>query len=662
MNSALFINLNKPIIVNVAMAFTLIVYAVDFSARFYLLVINDCADIPNMKGYQEEFKYKKCGIFQVINETDSLMDNPVFFNSSMIDDLDEMLIVNETVNDEYPINNIIKKKDGGSCKFDIPTIRIMLFSTIVLETIKIIFGFHKILMKGMKQRAIQPVTHQIQQENDTGETLCSLTTAGCSGRKNSLLGSPYKKAPAKRQINLFNSDDPNIMELKDQGTGKLQRISKDNSCNGNLNSELKLKVNELIMAKEPRQSKKLKHETSSIDKDLICSPYYQISFHPDTDKLYLHESHNEKTMTLQDNAKSSFDDEVYSDIDSNQENYSDSDSYKNNLGEESETYSSQEIHELRSYSSPNIETGERTSAELSNSILNRNDSFPPCTSNDHDKDLYTVSNTFKNQCFLDNGDEESYLYEIGVLVGTPHTKIYLSKSIENYSRHLTEMRKKSQEGKNQMNLNNSSNQNGDKPLRSRHSNKVINCNKEKETHGLTKSNNTTKNNSSIFNGIPIKKGVTSDIDIEQMIPIESVEHHKPLDTKRKDNLMIISDVITRNKDNEIRSFVVNKNEVVGKPWHVTIANMNQSFQITKKAIADTMKQIIIRTSTLSLLFSVALLVSLFSYNRESAFVILLLKRLGVYFFPLFWLQMDDKVLSYVQINLKKFYRFCIGLS
>ena len=661
MNSALFINLNKPIIVNVAMAFTLIVYAVDFSARFFLLVVNDCADIPNMKGYQEEFKYKHCGIFQVINETDSLMDNSVFFNSSMIDDLDEMLFVNETVNDEYPVNNIIKKKDGGSCKFDIPTIRIMLFSTIVLETIKIIFGFHKILMKGMNQRAIEPVTHQIQQENDTGESLCSFTTVGCSGRRNSSLGSPYKKAPAKRQTNLFNSDDPNIMELKDQGTGKLQRISNDISCNGNLNSELKLKVNELSMENEPRQSKKLKHVTSTKDEDLIGSPYYQISFHPDTDKLYLHESHNGITMTLQDNTISSFDDEVYSDIDSNQENYSDSDSYKNNLGEESETHSSQE-HELRSYSSPNIDSEERTSVELSNSMLNRNDSFPPCSLNAPDKDLYTVSNTFKNQCFLDNGDEESYLYEIGVLAGTPHTKIYLSKSIENYSRHLTEIRKKSQEGKIQMNLNNSSNQNGDKPLRSRHSNKVINCNKEKEIHGLTKSNNTTKTNSSIFNGIPIKKGVTTDIDIEQMISIESVEYHKPLDTQRKDNLMIISDVISRNIDNEIRSFVVNKNEVVGKPWHVTIANLNQSFQITKKAIAETMKQIIIRTSTLSLLFSVALLVSLFSYNRESAFVILLLKRLGVYFFPLFWLQMNDKVLSYVQINLKKFYRFCIGLS
>ena len=578
----------------------------------------------------------------------------------MIDHFDEMLNVNETINDEFLLNNIIKKRNEGACKFDIPTIRIMLLSIIVLETIKIIFGFHKILMKAMSQRAIQPATHQIQKENDTGDTLCSgMTAAGCSGRKNSLLGSPYSKTPKKRQPNVFNEDDPNIIELNIQGSDKSKSIRNEVVCNGTLDSELKLKVDELNMAREQRQNKNLEPVLTTKYEDLKQTPYHQILFHSDLDKIYLHDSHIEKTMTLKDKTKSSFDDEVYSDFDSNQENYSDTDSYKNTIGEESESYSSQE-HQLRCYSSPNINNEERTNAELSNSILNRNDSFPPSNSNTPpDKDLYTISNTFKNHCFLENGNEESYLYEIGVLAGDSHSKIYLTKSIENYSRHLTDMRKRSQECQIQINSSRLLNQNDNKPLRSMHYNKVINCNNEIEKYNLPKSNDTIKHNCSILNGNPIKKGVTTDIDIA--ISKDSAADTKPLDAKGKmllsDNLMIKSDEVTSRNVS-----VVNNNELVGKPWHVTITNMNTSFQITKKAISDTMKQIIIRTSTLSLLFSVALLVSLFSYKRESAFFILLLKRLGVYFFPLFWLQMDDNVLAFVQTYLKKFYRFFIGLG
>ncbi len=116
----LYIKINSDITVNLATLFVLLLNLVDFILRIHMHVFNDCEDKLMFKLYQVEFKWKfQQDTVDVCNHT----------NSTNFEDFAESDPIGCRVCPSYP------------------TLRIIMAVVLVLETIKLLSGFYRIMKK-----------------------------------------------------------------------------------------------------------------------------------------------------------------------------------------------------------------------------------------------------------------------------------------------------------------------------------------------------------------------------------------------------------------------------------------------------------------------------------------------------------------------------------
>ena len=116
----LYIKINSDITVNLATLLVLLLNLVDFILRIHMHVFNDCEDKLMFKLYQVEFKWK----FQ--QDTINVYNNT---NSTHFEEFGETDPIGCRVCPSYP------------------TLRIIMAAVLVLETMKLLSGFYRIMKK-----------------------------------------------------------------------------------------------------------------------------------------------------------------------------------------------------------------------------------------------------------------------------------------------------------------------------------------------------------------------------------------------------------------------------------------------------------------------------------------------------------------------------------
>ena len=548
--------------------------------------------------------------FIMLNETDT----DILFS-------EELMYLNET---QLSLNLTKLEDDIDPCRMDLPTIRILILCTIILELIKIGYGFHKFLKRRCKQRVIQPNENAKKTSTTDFTPDCSVASIKKQITKKRL-SLPYTKPSDQIQMeNLQNKTSPKI-KLNNNVNSKVQ-----------IDNEIQLNVKELGQITHPLTAEgKPLHESIKESKHEHMPPEEVLD---QNDVIILYDLEN-------------YEGDGDTNFDWNIEEKLKSGSYG--------SYSKVKQNDI------NNVTGDKA---------NQNQE----KSDDPVEIKYSKTN------------EEAYLCKIGILPSMRFPQSLPASNVLKYSKHFVASQIPSSHDDTAVKSTNT------KPIDKINTTKKGSIKNTKtdnvefvddilvvETETYQTNNEYNLNSmSSLIE--PNESAQTCSKEKSHKVSIKHSIQEKRCYTTDMDLISVQSNytqaqsVNTQALSVNSKALSVNTKAVTlntqpaditadGDTIHInyffsSFQNIVIALKIAKIAMIDTLKQIIIRTSTISLLFSIALLVSLFGYAKDTSYLVLLLKRLGVYFFPIFWLQMDDNVIIFIQGKLKKLKRRLIGLD